>query len=45
MIEQSNGDLGEAFAELMLNTHGYKANLQTLQAADQMMHTALDIKA
>ena len=45
MIKQSNGDLGAAFADLILNTHGYTTNLQTLRAADEMMQTALDIKA
>lgn len=45
MIEQSNVDLGEEFSDLMLNTHGYKANLKTLQTADEMKQTVLDIKA
>jgi flagellar basal-body rod protein FlgC len=45
MIEQSNVDLGEELPEMMLNTHGYTANLKSLQAADQMMQSLLDIKA
>ncbi len=45
MIEQSNVDLGEEFPEMMLNTHGYAANLKTLQATDQMLQNMLDIKA
>jgi len=45
MIEQSNVDLGEELPEMMLNTHGYTANLKTLQVADQMLQSMLDIKA
>lgn len=45
MIEPSKVDLGEEFSNLMRNTHGYKANLKTLQTADDMMQTVLDIKA
>lgn len=45
MVEQSNVDLGEAFADLILNTHGYTAYLKTLQTADEMVQTALDVKA
>jgi len=45
MVEQSNVDLSEEFPEMMLNAQGYKANLKTLQAADDMMQTVLDIKA
>ncbi len=45
MIEQSNVDLSEEFPDMMLNRHGYRANLKTLQAADEMMQTLLDITA
>ena len=45
MIEQSNVDLGEEIPEMLLNKHGYTANLKTLQTADQMMQSLLDIKA
>jgi flagellar basal-body rod protein FlgC len=45
MIEQSNVDLGEEMPEMLLNKHGYTANLKTLQTADQMMQSLLDIKA
>lgn len=45
MIEQSNVDLGEEMPDMLINTQGYKANLKTLQAADEMMQTVLDIKA
>ena len=45
MIELSNVDLGEELPDMMLNMHGYKANLKTLQAADEIMQGLLDIKA
>ena len=45
MIEQSNVDLGEELSSMMLVVHGYKANLKTLQVADQMLQSVLDIKA
>lgn len=45
MIEQSNVDLGEELPDMMLNTHGYLANLKTLQAADQMIQSLVDIRA
>ncbi len=45
MVELSNVNLGEELPEMMLNMHGYKANLKTLQAADEMMQGLLDIKA
>lgn len=45
MIEQSNVDLSEEFPDLMINTQGFKANLKTLQTADAMLQTVLDIKA
>ena len=44
MIEPSNVDLSEEVPEMLLNTHGYTANIKTLQAADQMMQSLLDIK-
>ena len=45
MIEQSNVDLGQEIPEMLLNKIGYTANLKTLQTADQMMQSVLDIKA
>lgn len=45
IIEQSNVDLGEDIPDMMLNKRGYSANLKTLQTADQMMQSVLDIKA
>jgi flagellar basal-body rod protein FlgC len=45
MIEQSNVDLSEEMPEMLLDEYGYTANLKTLQTADQMMQSLLDIKA
>ena len=45
MVEQSNVDLGEEFVDLMINAHGFKANLKTVQTADVLMQAVLDIKA
>ena len=45
MVEQSNVDLGEEFVDMMINTHGFKANLKTVQATDALMQAVLDIKA
>ena len=45
MIEQSNVDLGEEIPDMMLNSHAYKANLKTLQTADEMTASLLDLKA
>ena len=45
LIEQSNVDLGREFPEMMLNTHFYTANLKTLQTADRMLESVLNIKA
>lgn len=44
-VELSNVDLGEEIPDMLLNKHGYAANIKTLQAADQMMRSVLDIKA
>lgn len=51
-VEQGQGqttpsdvDLSAEIPEMMTTVHGYKANLKTLQAADQMLATLLDIKA
>ena len=45
MVEPSNVDLGEELPDLMLNAHSYRANLKTLQTADQMMQSLLDTRA
>lgn len=44
-IEQSNVDLGREFPEMMLNTHFFKANIKTLQTADELLGSVLDLKA
>ncbi len=45
MTELSNVDLGEEIPDMLLNSHGYAANLKSLRAADDMMQSVLDIKA
>lgn len=45
MTELSNVDLGEEISDMLLNSHGYAANLKSLRAADDMMQSVLDIKA
>ena len=45
MIEQSNVDLSEEVPEFTMNQHGHDANVRTIQAADQMMQSLLDLKA
>lgn len=45
MVELSNVDLGEELPDMMGNVHGYKANLKTVQAADTLLQSLLDIKA
>ena len=44
-IEQSNVDLGREFPEMIMNTHSFKANLKTLQTADELFSSILDLKA
>jgi flagellar basal-body rod protein FlgC len=44
MVEQSNVDLGEELPDLILTAHSYRANLKTLQTADQMVQSLLDTK-
>ncbi len=45
LVELSNVDLGKEIPDMMVNTHFYKANIKTLQVADQMLGSALDLKA
>ena len=45
MTELSNVDLGEEIPDMLLNSHGYAANLKSLRAANDMMQSVLDIKA
>lgn len=41
-VEASNVDLAEEFTDLMLTQSGFKANLKTIQAYDEMLGTLLD---
>lgn len=43
--EMSNVDLGEEIPDLMLNVHGYTANLKTIQSVDEMVRSLLDVQA
>ena len=45
LVEQSNVDLTEEIPQMMLTQHSYNANLKTLQVADEMTTSLLDIKA
>ena len=45
LIEQSNVELSSELPDMMLNTHYYKANLKSLQTADELLRSVLDIKA
>ena len=44
LVEQSNVDIGEELPAMSLNAHLYKANLKTLQVADEMLGTLLKTK-
>jgi flagellar basal-body rod protein FlgC len=45
LIEQSNVDLAEELPAMSLNSQLYKANLKTLQVADEMLGSLLKTKA
>lgn len=45
LVEQSNVDLGVEFPDMLRTVHGYKANVNSVRAGDEMMRTILDIKA
>ena len=45
LIEQSNVELSSELPEMLLNTNFYKANLKTLQTADELIGSVLDLKA
>ena len=45
LVEQSNVDIANELPDMMLNTNFYKANLKTLQAADEILGSVLDLKA
>lgn len=44
-VELSNVDLAEEFPEMSINSNLYKANLKTLQVADEMAGSLLKLKA
>lgn len=44
-VELSNVDLGREIPEMNLNSTLYKANLKTLQIADEMLGSLLQLKA
>ena len=45
MVEQSNVDLTEEMPAMMMNQAAFNANIKSLQTADQMTQSLLDIKA
>lgn len=45
LVEQSNVDLGRELPDMLLNTHFYNANLKTIQTADELLGSVLDLKA
>ncbi len=45
LIELSNVDLGQELPKSSLNATFYKANLKTMQVADEMGETLLNLKA
>ena len=44
MVETSNVDLAEELTELIPTTIGYKSNLKTIQAQEDMLGALLDVK-
>ena len=45
MVEQSNVDLAKEMVDLITEKHGFSANIKTLQTADEMSKTVIDLKA
>ena len=45
MVESSNVDLTEEMPTMMMNQAAFNANIKSLQTADQMTQSLLDIKA
>ncbi len=45
LVELSNVDLAQELPESMINKRFYQANLKTLQTADEMLGSLLEIKA
>lgn len=44
-VELSNVDIGQEFPEMNINSNLYKANLKTIQVADEMAGSLLKLKA
>lgn len=44
LVEQSNADIAEEIPAMSLNANFYKANLKTLQVADEMLGSLLKTK-
>ena len=45
LVEQSNVDIAQELPEMSVNAQFYKANLKTLQVADEMLGSLLKTKA
>jgi len=45
LVEKSNVDLAEELPSLALNRRFFEANLKTIQVADEMLGSLLDIKS
>ncbi len=45
MVEKSNVELTEEIPRMLVNRRSYQANVKTIQAADEMLGTLLDIKS
>ena len=45
MVEQSNVDIGQEMTSMMINKAAFNANIKSLQTADQMTQSLLDIVA
>ncbi len=45
LVEQSNVDIAQEIPEMSINAQFYKANLKTLQVADEMLGSLLKTKA
>ncbi len=45
LVELSNVDLGKELPEMYINSQMYKANLKTIETADNMLGSLLEIKS
>ena len=43
-VEKSNVEIAEEIPRAMVNTRSYEANLKTIQTADEMMGSLLDVR-